>query len=310
MESFDNVNEQKILNTLWIGLLGLETLMVLGVAVQGLVKRFDHSTAVLKGEEPPTIPQNLLLTTYSLLRSYESSSSTALLARRPYQASLALALLYCFEMVQMPNRPRAQSAPTAAPVAAATRQEEIKAMSSDQGLAMPSSVRILLGQYCHPSNHFEHPCLWEAPLTRIEPGPTNSPPQSAAHSYVVYHQYHAYQPPQTPAFYTRYGWSPMMQLAPTMAIAHDLLPVSNPGVVVNSYYSTCVPVFIPVDPHGQVDYQVRFYYRPLTVTSETCSANVKSEIGMPQDQANWTAASPASSNDCSNMEGPGPCPSG
>ncbi|KFA54848.1 hypothetical protein S40293_10421 [Stachybotrys chartarum IBT 40293] len=287
MESFDNVNEQKILNTLWIGLLGLETLMVLGVAVQGLVKRFDHSTAVLKGEEPPTIPQNLLLTTYSLLRSYESSSSTALLARRPYQASLALALLYCFEMVQMPNRPRAQSAPTAAPVAAATRQEEIKAMSSDQGLAMPSSVRILL-----------------------EPGPTNSPPQSAAHSYVVYHQYHAYQPPQTPAFYTRYGWSPLMQLAPTMAIAHDLLPVSNPGVIVNSYYSTCVPVFIPVDPHGQVDYQVRFYYRPLTVTSETCSANVKSEIGMPQDQANWTAASPASSNDCSNMEGPGPCPSG
>lgn len=100
---------------------------------------------------------------------------------------------------------------------------------------------------------------------------------------MVYHQYNAYQPPQTPCLYARYGWSPMMQLAPTMAMAHDLLTVSNSGVVVNSYYSTCVPVFIPIDPHEQVDYQVRFYYRPLTVTSETCSANVKSENGMSQD---------------------------
>ncbi|KAH7311686.1 hypothetical protein B0I35DRAFT_411849 [Stachybotrys elegans] len=40
MEPFADGNEQRILNTVYIGLLGLETLMVLGVAVQGLVKRF------------------------------------------------------------------------------------------------------------------------------------------------------------------------------------------------------------------------------------------------------------------------------
>jgi hypothetical protein len=41
MESFFvDSQEQRILNTVWIGLLSLETLMVVGVAVQGLVKRF------------------------------------------------------------------------------------------------------------------------------------------------------------------------------------------------------------------------------------------------------------------------------
>lgn len=40
MAEFANGYEEKILNTVWIGLLGLETLMVLGVAVQGIIKRY------------------------------------------------------------------------------------------------------------------------------------------------------------------------------------------------------------------------------------------------------------------------------
>lgn len=38
--------EEKILNSLWIGLLGIETLMVLGVAVQSLLKRFQSAPKV------------------------------------------------------------------------------------------------------------------------------------------------------------------------------------------------------------------------------------------------------------------------
>jgi len=41
MEGYAFGHEEKILNTLWIGLLGLETLMVLGVAVQSIVRRLQ-----------------------------------------------------------------------------------------------------------------------------------------------------------------------------------------------------------------------------------------------------------------------------
>ncbi|KEZ42172.1 hypothetical protein SAPIO_CDS6234 [Scedosporium apiospermum] len=41
MEGYAFDHEEKILNTLWIGLLGLETLMVLGVAVQSIVRRLQ-----------------------------------------------------------------------------------------------------------------------------------------------------------------------------------------------------------------------------------------------------------------------------
>jgi hypothetical protein len=40
MAGYVNGYEERILNTVWIGLLSLETLMVLGVVVQGIVKRF------------------------------------------------------------------------------------------------------------------------------------------------------------------------------------------------------------------------------------------------------------------------------
>ena len=33
-------NEEQVLNTVWMGILGLEVLMVLGVAVQGVVKKY------------------------------------------------------------------------------------------------------------------------------------------------------------------------------------------------------------------------------------------------------------------------------
>jgi hypothetical protein len=39
MESYAIGDEERILNAVWIGLLGLEVLMVLGVAVQSIVKR-------------------------------------------------------------------------------------------------------------------------------------------------------------------------------------------------------------------------------------------------------------------------------
>jgi hypothetical protein len=39
-------HEEKLLNGIWMGLLGLETLMVLVVAVQGLVRRFHGPAAV------------------------------------------------------------------------------------------------------------------------------------------------------------------------------------------------------------------------------------------------------------------------
>jgi hypothetical protein len=39
MESLAIGDEERILNAVWIGLLGLEVLMVLGVAVQSIVKR-------------------------------------------------------------------------------------------------------------------------------------------------------------------------------------------------------------------------------------------------------------------------------
>lgn len=32
-------NEERVLNTVWMGILGLEVLMVLGVAIQGVVKK-------------------------------------------------------------------------------------------------------------------------------------------------------------------------------------------------------------------------------------------------------------------------------
>lgn len=38
-------SEDKILNSLWIGLLGIETLMVVGVAVQSLTKRFVKTSS-------------------------------------------------------------------------------------------------------------------------------------------------------------------------------------------------------------------------------------------------------------------------
>ncbi|KAI9151625.1 hypothetical protein HJFPF1_08832 [Paramyrothecium foliicola] len=40
MAGYVNGYEERILNTVWVGLLSLETLMVLGVAVQGIIKRF------------------------------------------------------------------------------------------------------------------------------------------------------------------------------------------------------------------------------------------------------------------------------
>ncbi|PKS10919.1 hypothetical protein jhhlp_002677 [Lomentospora prolificans] len=46
MEGYAFGYEEKILNSLWIGLLGLETLMVLGVAVQSIMKRFQSAPKV------------------------------------------------------------------------------------------------------------------------------------------------------------------------------------------------------------------------------------------------------------------------
>lgn len=40
MDGYANGFEERVLNTVWIGLLGIEVLMVLGVAVQGVIKRF------------------------------------------------------------------------------------------------------------------------------------------------------------------------------------------------------------------------------------------------------------------------------
>jgi hypothetical protein len=39
MYNMYNMHEEQILNTVWIGLLGLEVLMVLGVILQAIVKR-------------------------------------------------------------------------------------------------------------------------------------------------------------------------------------------------------------------------------------------------------------------------------
>lgn len=35
------LNEEKILNIVWVGILGLEVLMILGVAVRGIVRRWS-----------------------------------------------------------------------------------------------------------------------------------------------------------------------------------------------------------------------------------------------------------------------------
>jgi hypothetical protein len=40
MEGYAFGNEERLLNGIWIGLLSIEALMVVGVAVRGLVKRF------------------------------------------------------------------------------------------------------------------------------------------------------------------------------------------------------------------------------------------------------------------------------
>jgi hypothetical protein len=39
MYNMYNMHEEQILNTVWIGLLGVEVLMVLGVILQAIVKR-------------------------------------------------------------------------------------------------------------------------------------------------------------------------------------------------------------------------------------------------------------------------------
>ncbi|CAH0014832.1 unnamed protein product [Clonostachys rhizophaga] len=39
---FDFGSEDKILNAVWVGILGLEVLMVLGVAIQSIWKRLAH----------------------------------------------------------------------------------------------------------------------------------------------------------------------------------------------------------------------------------------------------------------------------
>ena len=41
MEDFAFGHEERILNAVWVGLLGLEVLMVLGVAVRGIAKRLS-----------------------------------------------------------------------------------------------------------------------------------------------------------------------------------------------------------------------------------------------------------------------------
>ena len=41
-------NEEKILNAVWVGLLGLEVLMVLGVFVRGVAKRLGYGGAARK----------------------------------------------------------------------------------------------------------------------------------------------------------------------------------------------------------------------------------------------------------------------
>ena len=41
-------HEEQLLNGIWMGLLGLETLMVLGVAVQSLVRRFRGPAEIIK----------------------------------------------------------------------------------------------------------------------------------------------------------------------------------------------------------------------------------------------------------------------
>ncbi|KAI6780962.1 uncharacterized protein J7T54_003104 [Emericellopsis cladophorae] len=45
MRSLHLGNEEKILNAVWVGLLGLEVLMVLGVFVQGIAKRLGYGAA-------------------------------------------------------------------------------------------------------------------------------------------------------------------------------------------------------------------------------------------------------------------------
>ena len=45
MRSLQLGNEETILNAVWVGLLGLEVLMVLGVFVQGVAKRLGYRAA-------------------------------------------------------------------------------------------------------------------------------------------------------------------------------------------------------------------------------------------------------------------------
>lgn len=46
MAGYANGYEEQILNTVWVGLLGLEIMMVLGVAVQGALKRYGPQPKV------------------------------------------------------------------------------------------------------------------------------------------------------------------------------------------------------------------------------------------------------------------------
>jgi hypothetical protein len=45
MEPYAHGYEDRILNAVWVGLLGLEVLMVLGVAVRGIAKRLSPAQA-------------------------------------------------------------------------------------------------------------------------------------------------------------------------------------------------------------------------------------------------------------------------